>query len=79
MNLIDKSGCEAVVTDLLKTIEPEILEENLSDMYLSWVKYQESPTHEYREDITSSYVVMRDHLRNLKELALRQAQCPNRK
>jgi len=52
----------AIVKELTQECEPEVLVENLTEMYQSWVCYQDCPGREHREDITFTYNTLRHHL-----------------
>lgn len=58
----------AIVIELTKECEPEVLVENLTEMYQSWVCYQECPGREHREDITFTFNTLRHHLAKIEQL-----------
>lgn len=55
----------AIITDLSKECEMSVLEDHLDEMFISWVRYQDAPTREHREDITFAYETLRNHLRRI--------------
>lgn len=56
-----------IVTELGKECEIEVLENNLTEMFTSWVCYMDCPGKSHREDITYTYNVLRNHLRSISE------------
>ncbi|HPH85556.1 MAG TPA: hypothetical protein PLC48_08840 [Ferruginibacter sp.] len=57
----------AIVTELAKECEMEVLENNLTEMFTSWVCYQECPGIQQREDITYTFNTLRNHLRSISK------------
>lgn len=54
-----------IITDLSFEGDISTLEENLHDLYTSWVLFQNCPSSAYRQEITNTYQCLRTHLRKI--------------
>jgi hypothetical protein len=55
----------AIITDLSNESEIATFEENLHELYTSWVLFTDCPSNAYKQDMTHTYQCLRKHLKKI--------------
>ena len=54
-----------IITDLSSENDIAVFEENLHDLYISWVLFTDCPSDKYKEEITHTFQCLRKHLKKI--------------
>lgn len=61
-----------IIKDILTDADPEVFQDNLQDMFQTWVINAEEPSKEQRSDMVYTYNCMNKLLTNIRQYCTRK-------